>query len=76
MQKSETHFEQIPVELVKQIAKKDLPGDKDGNDRAETRIRTSKLKPHRLPSLAKNGRGSNDATQRRCSPKRRLLEEI
>jgi len=54
MQKSKTHFEQIPVELVKKIAKKDVPDDKDGNDGAETTIRSSKLKPHRLPSLGEN----------------------
>jgi hypothetical protein len=56
MQNSKTHFEQIPVELVKKIAKKDVPDDKDGNDGAETTIRTSKLQLHRLPSLGKNGK--------------------
>ena len=56
MQKSKTHFEQIPVELVKKIAKKNVTDDKDGNDGAETTIRTSELKPHRLPSLGKNGK--------------------
>jgi hypothetical protein len=48
MQKSKTHFEQIPVELVKKIAKQDVP---DNNDGAVTTIATSKLKPHRLPLL-------------------------
>jgi len=38
MHKSKTHFEQIPVELVKKIAKKDVPDDKDGNDGAEITI--------------------------------------
>jgi len=56
MQKSKTHFEQIPVELVKKIAKKDVPDDKDGNDGAETTIRTSRLKPQRLPSFGENGK--------------------
>ena len=56
MRRAKTHFEQIPVELVKKIAKKDVPDDKDGNDGAETTIRTSKLRPHRLPSLGENGK--------------------
>ena len=56
MQKSKTHFEQIPVALVKKMAKKGVPDDKDGNDGAETTIRTSKLRPHRLPSLGENGK--------------------
>jgi hypothetical protein len=71
MHKSKTHFEQIPVELVKKIAKKDVPDDKDGNDGAETTIRTSKLKPHRLPSLGKTERGSNHATLKRNENGRR-----
>jgi hypothetical protein len=65
MQKSKTYFEQIPVELVKKIAKKDIPHDKGGNDGAETTILTSKLKPHRLPSLGENERDSNHATLKR-----------
>jgi hypothetical protein len=56
MHKSKTHFEQIPVELVKKIAKKDVPDDKDGNDGAETTIRTGNLRPHRLPSLGENAK--------------------
>jgi len=56
MQKSKTHFEQIPVELVKKIAKEDVPDNNDENDGAVTTIGTSKLKPHRLPSLGKNGK--------------------
>jgi hypothetical protein len=56
MQKSKTHFDQIPVELVKKIAKKDVTDDKDGNDGAETTIQTGELKPYRLASLGKNGK--------------------
>ena len=55
MQKSKTHFEQIPVELVKKIAKEDVADTNDENGGAVTTIGTSKLKPHRLPSLGKNG---------------------
>ena len=69
MQKSKTHFEQIPVELVQKIAKKDVPDDKDGNDGAETTIRTSKLRPHRSPSLGENG--TNHATLKRNENGRR-----
>jgi hypothetical protein len=54
MQKSKTHFEQIPVELVKKIAKEDASDDNDEKDGAVTT--SSKLKPHRLPSLGKNGK--------------------
>ena len=54
MQKSKTHFEQISVELVKKIAKEDISDGNDGKDGAVTAIATSKLKPHRLPSLGKN----------------------
>lgn len=56
MQKSKTHFEQIPVELVKKIAKEHVSDDNDEKDGAVTTIATSKLKPHRLPSLGKNGK--------------------
>jgi hypothetical protein len=56
MQKSNTHFEQIPVELVKKIAEEDVLDNNDGNDGAVTTIATSKLMPHRLPSLGKNGK--------------------
>jgi hypothetical protein len=56
MQKSKTHFEQIPVELVKKIAKEDVSDDNDEKDGAHTTIGTSKVKPHRLPSLGKNGK--------------------
>ena len=53
MQKSKTHFEQIPVELVKKIAKEDVL---DNNDGPVATTATSKLRPHRLPSLGKNGK--------------------
>jgi len=56
MQKSKTHFDQIPLELVKKIAKVRASDDNDENDGADTTIGTSKLKPHRLPSLGKNGK--------------------
>jgi hypothetical protein len=56
MQKSKTHFEQIPLELVKKIAKQDASDHNDEKDGANTTIGTSKLKPHRLPSLGKNGK--------------------
>jgi hypothetical protein len=56
MQKSETHFEQIPVELVKKIAKEIIANDNvEGNDGVVTTIPTSKLKSHRLPALRRNG---------------------
>jgi len=53
MQKSKTHFEQIPVAVVKKIAEEVRD---DGNDSTVTRTPPSKLKPHRLPSLGKNGK--------------------
>jgi hypothetical protein len=56
MQKSKIHFERIPVALVKKIAKEgasDRNHEKDGTD---TTIGSSKSKPHRLPSLGKNGK--------------------
>ena len=56
MQKSKTHFEQIPVELVKKIAKQGVSHDNNEKDGTHTTIGTSKLKPHRLPSLGKNGK--------------------
>jgi hypothetical protein len=55
MQKSKTHFEQIPVAVVKKIAE-EVHDDDDGNDSTVTRTPPSKLKPHRLPSLGKNGK--------------------
>jgi len=56
MQKSKTHFEQIPVELVKKIAAENAPDKNDGNNGAVRTIVSSKLKPHRLPSLGKSGK--------------------
>ncbi len=56
MQKSKTYFEQIPVELVKKIAKEDVFHDNDTNDAAISTIGINKLKPHRLPSLGKDGK--------------------
>jgi hypothetical protein len=57
MRKANTHFEQIPVELVKKIAKEDVPDDNvEENDGAVIGIAATKLRPHRLPSLGKNGK--------------------
>lgn len=56
MERSKTHFEQIPLELVKKIAKEDASDDNDEKDGADTTIGTSTLKPHRLPSPGKNGK--------------------
>jgi len=55
MQRSKTHFEQIPVAVVKKIAKEFHDDDVDGNVSAVIRTPPSKLKPHRSPSLGKNG---------------------
>jgi hypothetical protein len=55
MQKSKTHFEQIPVAVVKKIAE-EVHDDDDGKASTVTRTPPSKLKPHRLPSLGKNGK--------------------
>lgn len=54
MLKSKTHFEQIPVELVKKIAAENASDKNDGNNGAVRTIGSSKLKPHRLRSLRKN----------------------
>lgn len=56
MQKAKTHFEQIPVAVVKQIAEEVHDNDADRNDSTAIRTPRSKLKPHRLPSLGKNGK--------------------
>jgi hypothetical protein len=56
MQRSKTHFEQIPVALVKKIAEEVRDDNDDGNDSTVTRTPPSKLKPHRSPSLGKNGK--------------------
>lgn len=55
MQESKTHFEQIPVAEVKKIAE-EVHKDVAGNDSAVTGTSPSKLKPHRLASLGKNGK--------------------
>jgi hypothetical protein len=54
MQRLKTHFEQIPVALVKKIAEQ--VHDDAGNVSAVIRTSPSKLKPHRSPSLGKNGK--------------------
>ena len=55
MQNSKTYFEQIPVAVVKKIAE-EFHDDVAGNDCAVTRTSLSKLKPHRLALLGKNGK--------------------
>jgi hypothetical protein len=55
MQESKTHFEQIPVEVVKKIVEVSHD-DVAGNDSAVTRTSPSKLTPHRSASLGKNGK--------------------
>ena len=52
MRESKTHFEQIPVELVKKIAE-EFHDDVAGNADGITRTSPCKLKPHRLASLGK-----------------------
>jgi hypothetical protein len=52
MQESKTHFEQIPVELVKKIAEQ-FHGDAAGTDNAITETSLGELKPHRSASLGK-----------------------
>jgi len=54
MQRSKTHFEQIPVAVVKKIAVEVHDDDVDGDDSVVRRTPPSKLKPHRLPSLGNN----------------------
>jgi len=56
MPRSKTHFEQIPVAVVKKIAI-EVHDDVEGDDKAVTRTSPSKLKPHRLPSLGNNRKG-------------------
>jgi hypothetical protein len=52
MRESKTHFERIPVALVRKIAE-EVHDDVAGNDKAATRSLLSKLKPHRSASLRK-----------------------
>ena len=54
MQSSKTHFEQIPVAVVKKIAEEVQEDGADESDSAVTSTPASKLKPHRLPSLRNN----------------------
>jgi hypothetical protein len=56
MQGSKTHFEQIPVAVVKKIAEEVQDNGADESDCAVTSTPPSKLKPHRLPSLGDNNR--------------------
>ncbi len=56
MQRLKTHFEQIPVAVVKKIAEEVHDDDGDGDVRAVIRTPSSKLKLHRSPSLRKNGK--------------------
>lgn len=57
MRKSKTYFEQIPVAAVKKIAEV-FHSDVAGNGSAVTGTSPSKLRPHRLASLGKNGKQS------------------
>jgi hypothetical protein len=52
MRESRTHFEQIPVELVKKMAE-EFHDDVAGNTGGITGTSPRKLKPHRLASLGK-----------------------
>jgi hypothetical protein len=54
MQRSKTHFEQIPVAVVKKIAEEVQDDGADESDSAVTSTPPSKLMPHRLPSLGNN----------------------
>jgi hypothetical protein len=54
MQRSKTHFEQIQIAVVKKIAEEVQDDGADESDSAVTSTPPSKLKPHRLPSLANN----------------------
>ncbi len=55
MRPSKTHFEQIPVAVVKKIAKQ-VHEDVPENASAVTGISPRKLTPHRPASLGKNGK--------------------
>ena len=57
MRDSKTHFEQIPVAVVKKIAD-EVHDDAAGKDKAVRRTLPSKLKPHRLASLRKQRKAS------------------
>ena len=54
MKGSKTHFEQIPVAVVKKVAEE---VQDDGTDESDSAIKSTppgKLKPHRMPSLGNN----------------------
>jgi hypothetical protein len=54
MQKSKTHFEQVPVELVKKIAKEDVPHDALKKKTVRSpQLQQSKSQPRRSSSPAK-----------------------
>jgi hypothetical protein len=54
MRKAETHFEQVPLELVKKIARQDLPDDRaNRKECAVTPTPAGKIPPHRSPALRK-----------------------
>jgi hypothetical protein len=58
MQKPKTHFEQVPLELVKKIAQADAPaGNGNGKNGSVANILSGKRKAHRFSSLRKNGKG-------------------
>jgi hypothetical protein len=46
MRRAKTHFEQIPVEVVKKIAEEEFPEMKDGN--VILKIPAKKTEPHTL----------------------------
>ncbi len=57
MQKSKAHFEQVPLELVKKIARADVSEDNaDGSVRTVAPILTKRLTPRRRHSCTKNGK--------------------
>ena len=56
MQRSKTHYEQIPVEVVKKIAKEVHHENVSGNQSTATGTLPSKLRPHRLPLLRNDGK--------------------
>jgi hypothetical protein len=57
MLKCKTHFEQVPLELVRKIARPDVPDyNVDRNDSAVPVTPASERKLHRSPSPRKNRR--------------------
>jgi hypothetical protein len=53
MQKPKTHFEQVPLELVKKIAKEDVPHDMFKKKAIRSPQLQSKSQSRRTPSAAK-----------------------